>query len=358
MKKLEISTPALIVDLDLFERNVKKMADFFADKPAKLRPHFKAHRCPEISRIQMRAGAIGITCAKLGEAEHLADLGFDHLLVANQIAGGEKIERLAKLCKNGVDAIVAVDSLALARAMDLVGRKRRTRLNVLLEVNIGMNRCGLPVGEELRKLACFCALARGLRLRGIMGYEGHLVGKPQSVEKERQVRTALAILTGFADELRSRGIPIEIVSSGGTGTYWITGAYPGITEVQAGSYCVMDPYFLRAGAKFDLASIVLVTIISRPSKALAIGDAGLKSFHPALGMPLVKTIRGATVQNLNAEHCYIKLSPAADRPKVGDKIEMYVPYVDGTFNLYDKIYAVRKDKVEKIWPTTGRGRSN
>jgi len=358
MKKLDISTPALIVELDLFEKNIKRMAAFFADKPAKLRPHFKAHRCPEISRIQMRAGAIGITCAKLGEAEHLADLGFDHLLVANQIAGDEKIERFAKLCKKGVDAIVAVDSLELARDMDRVGQKRRTRLNVLLEVNIGMNRCGLPVGAELRRLARFCALAKGLRLRGVMGYEGHLVGKPQSAEKEKMVRTSLAILTGFANELRTAGIPVEVVSSGGTGTYWITGTYPGITEVQAGSYCVMDPYFLRAGAKFELASTVLVTIVSRPTKDLAIGDAGLKSFHPTLGMPLVKTLPGATVEKLNAEHCYIKLAAGARQVRVGDKVEMYVPYVDGTFNLYDKIYAVRRDKIEKIWQTSGRGRSN
>jgi len=358
MKKLEISTPALIVDLDLFEKNVKKMAGFFADKAAKLRPHFKAHRCPEIARIQMRAGAIGITCAKLGEAEHLADLGFGHLLVANQIAGEEKIERFARLCRKGVDAIVAVDSLALAREMDRIGRARKTRLNILLEVNIGMNRCGLPVGEELRTLARFCALANGLRLRGIMGYEGHLVGKPQGVEKERHVRAALAILTGFAGELRAAGIPVEIVSSGGTGTYWITGAYPGITEVQAGSYCVMDPYFLRAGADFELASTVLVTVISRPAKDLAIGDGGLKSFHPTLGMPLVKSFKGATVEKLNAEHCYIRLAPSARPLKVGDKMEMVVPYVDGTFNLHDRIYAVRKDKVEKIWATTGRGRSN
>ena len=358
MKELEISTPALIVDLDLFEKNVKKMADFFAGRAAKLRPHFKAHRCPEIARIQMRAGAIGITCAKLGEAEHLADLGFNHLLVANQIAGDEKIERFARLCKKGVDAIVAVDSMALAQAMDRIGQKRKTRLNVLLEVNIGMNRCGLPVGAELRRLARFCALAKGLRLRGIMGYEGHLVGKPSSLEKERQVRAALEVLTGFATELRASGIPIGIVSSGGTGTYWITGAYPGITEVQAGSYCVMDPYFLRAGAKFALASTVMVTVISRPAKDLAIGDAGLKSFHPTLGMPLVKSVNGATVEKLNAEHCYIRLAPVAQRLKVGDKVEMYVPYVDGTFNLYDKIHAVRKDKVERIWATTGRGRSN
>ncbi len=356
MRKLDIPTPALVVDLDLFEENIRKMADFFADRAAKLRPHFKAHRCPRIAQIQMEAGAIGITCAKLAEAEHLADLGFDHLLVANQIAGKDKIERFAKLCKKGLDAIVAVDGLDLAAAMDRIGRSRKTRLNVLLEVNIGMNRCGLPVGPELRRLARFCAAAKGLRLRGVMGYEGHLVGKPKSAEKEQHVRAALVILTGFADELRAAGIPVEIVSSGGTGTYWITGAYPGITEVQAGSYCAMDPYFRQAGADFDLAATVLVTVLSRPRKDLAIGDAGLKSFHPALGMPLVKSLKGATVEKLNAEHCYIKLPPAS-RVRPGDKVEMYVPYVDGTFNLYDRIHAVRAGRSVEIWDISGRCRS-
>lgn len=349
----------MIVDLDLLEKNIKKMADFFADKPAKLRPHFKAHRCPDITRLQIQAGnTVGITCAKLAEAEHLAELGFDHLLVANQIAGQEKIERFARVCKRGVDVIVAVDSMALARAMDRAGRAHRTRLNVLLEVNIGMNRCGLPPGDELRRLARFCSTAKGLRMRGLMGYEGHLVGKPAGQEKERLVREALAILTGCAQELRAEGIPVEIVSAGGTGTYWITGAYPGITEVQAGSYCLMDPAFLRAGADFELAATVLVTIISRPAPDRAIGDAGLKSIHPLLGMPLVKSLQGATVERLNAEHTYIKLPASSARPRVGDKIELYVPYVDGTFNLYDRIYGVRKNNVEKVWSISGRCKSN
>ena len=354
MKRQDVSTPALLVDLDLFEKNIKLMADYLAHRKAKLRPHFKAHRCPEIARRQMRAGAIGITCAKLAEAEHLADLGFNHLLVANEIAGREKLERLARLCKKGLDVIAGVDSFELAREMDRIGTGYKTRLNVLLDMDIGMNRCGLPPGPELRRLAHFCAGAKGLRLRGIMGYEGHLAGKPNNAEKVRLVHETLSQLTGFANDLRAEGIPIEIISAGGTGTYQIADAYPGITEIQAGSYCLMEPSYLSTGAKFHLASTILVTIISCPRKDIAIGDAGRKSIQPSHGMPEVKSIKGAVVTGLHAEHCIIKLARSARKLRIGEKIELYVPYVDGTFNLHDKIYVLRNDKVVTTWKISGR----
>lgn len=354
MKKQDISSPALIMDYDLFENNIKRMAEYFERRPAKLRPHFKAHRCPEISRRQLRAGAIGITCAKLAEAEHLAELGFDHLLIANEIAGREKLERFARLSRKGLDVIVGVDSLVLARALNQTGLACRHRLSVVLDMDIGMHRCGLPPGPELRRLARFCAAAKGLKLRGIMGYEGHLAGRPDNGEKAQLVRESLSQLTGFAGEMRVEGIPIEIVSAGGTGTYQIAGACPGITEIQAGSYCVMEPAYLSAGAKYDLASTILTTIISRPRRGVAIGDAGRKSIQPSHGMPQVKSIKGAVVTGLHAEHCIIQLSRSARQLRIGEKIELYVPYVDGAFNLHDTIHVCRNDRVVATWKISGR----
>jgi D-serine deaminase-like pyridoxal phosphate-dependent protein len=190
-----------------------------------------------------------------------------------------------------------------------------------------------------------------------MGYEGHLVRKPDNAEKNRLVHKALSLLTGFAGELRAEGIPVGIVSAGGTGTYRITGVHPGITEVQAGSYCVMDSGIQNTNPEFYPAATVLTTIVSCPGNNIVIGDAGLKSFQPSRGMPLVKGIKGASVENLHAEHCFIRLAPSARRLKVGEKIELYVPYVDGTFNLHDCIHVIHRNQVVKLWAISGRCRS-
>ncbi len=349
MDKNSIPTPAMLLDLHLFNRNIRRMAQFFDHRPAKLRPHFKAHRCLEIARRQCASGAIGITCSSIWDAASLVNHGMDHVLVANEIASDEKLACAARLCRERKDVIVGVDNLTLARTMDRVGFANGTRLNVLLDVNVGMNRCGLVPGTELSRLAHFCSQARGLCFRGVMGYEGHVAGGPRSAGKAARIRKALSVLTRVADDLRKDGIPVGIVSAGGSSTYWATGEFPGVTEVQAGSYFAMEPSLVGTGVDFSLAATVLTTIISTPRKGYAIGDAGRKAFHPSHGMPVPKSLKGAVVEQLHAEHCIINLSAQKRHPRVGQKIECFVPYVDGTFNLYDRIYVVHKGKVEGIW---------
>jgi D-serine deaminase-like pyridoxal phosphate-dependent protein len=352
----DLDTPALIVDLDLFERNLETMAAFFRDRPCGLRPHFKAHRTPEISRRQLQAGAIGITCAKLGEAEHLVDEGITSVLLANEVAGEAKIARLVQLSKRS-DVIAVVDCRQTAAAISVRATHEGVRVGALVDLDIGMGRCGCAPGEPAADLVRTAADMPGLRFRGLMGYEGHLQLEQPGPQKERLVAEAIGRLLETKALVERDGIEVEIVSAGGTGTAFLTGAVEGVTEVQAGSYCLMDSIYKPVAPQFEQAAWVLATVISRPTATRAITDAGLKSLHPLGGVPVVKSPAGVTLQALHAEHGILELADEARQLRVGDKVEVYVGYLDGTMNLHERAYAARGEQVEDLWTVSGRGRS-
>jgi D-serine deaminase-like pyridoxal phosphate-dependent protein len=291
----------------------------------------------------------------LAEAETLADKGFDHFLVANQVIGDLKWKRLAELAKR-VEVIVAVDSVEGIEGTARAAREVGSEVGVVVEMNIGLNRCGVTPGEPALKLAQVAAETKGVKLRGIMGYEGHLVGVTPIEEKEKQVRAAIQLLTDTADLLRSHGIAVEIITAGGTGTAEFTPRF-GATEIQAGTYCVMDRLFKeRTGADFDHAMTVLATVISRPTKERAVTDAGRKALHPMGGMAQVKGIKGATLEGTHSEHGLLKLDDGCDLP-IAAKVEFIPSYVEGTINLYDEVYVLQNDRVVDVWAVSGRGRS-
>lgn len=352
MRRDEIDTPAFLVDLDAFERNVAKMQDFLDGRGVSLRPHFKCHRVPEIVTRQMKAGAIGITVAKLAEAELLVTQGIRDVLIANEIFGEQKIKRLVELARGADNLIVGVDSERGARELGRAARAIDAEVGVLVDVDVGMGRCGASPEAAVR-LAKLVKGERGLAFRGVMGYEGHVQGKPPGEEKEKACRAAMKVLVETKEAIEREGIPVEIVSAGGTRSYSITGAYPGVTEIQAGTYCLMDLTSKRGGGDFELASTILVTVISRPRPDRAVTDAGMKSIHPAVGLPEVKDRVGIQVTGLNAEHGLLKLDPNVDL-KLGDRLELYVPYLDGTANLHEKMYCLRGDDVVEIWDVAGR----
>ena len=237
----EIQTPALLVDLDAMEQNLRTMAAYFSTQSSKLRPHFKNHRVLEIAQCQLKHGAAGITCARLWQAEKLVQAGIQNVLIANEVAGAEQIRRFAEL-SGEAPVIVAVDNESVVREMGRRARDRRVELNVVVDIDLGLKRCGVAPGEPAVALAKF-ATEQGLRFRGIMGYEGHLQPMPAGPEKTKAVTAAMQALVSTKQQIEAAGIAVEIVSCGGTGDYSISASYPGVTENQAGSYLLMDSWY-------------------------------------------------------------------------------------------------------------------
>jgi D-serine deaminase-like pyridoxal phosphate-dependent protein len=343
-----IPTPALLVDVPALDRNIARMASFFAALPCKVRPHFKAHKTPEIARRQLAAGSCtGLTCATVAEAEVVATF-CDDLLVANEVVDAAKCARLAALAAT-VDVTVAVDSeyglACLSRAAAAAG----VTLGVLVDVNVGQQRCGVWPGEPALTLARLVCAAPGIRLRGLMGYEGHLQPLRSRAEREELARAAMSQLVASADLLRQHGLPCEIVSAGGTGTFDISGRVPGVTEIQAGSYALMDTDYGSLDLPFEYACSVLGTIVSQPSADRCVADCGHKSLSKDHGLPSVKTFPGATVTALNDEHAAITLPPGIS-VQIGDRLELRPSHIDPTMNLHDVCYAMDGDRVIDLWP--------
>jgi len=351
-EKHDIDTPAFLVDLDAFERNLHKMQDFLNEHGVQLRPHFKCHRVPEIATKQMEAGAVGITVAKLAEAELLVKEGIRYVLIANEIRGEQKIKRLVTLARGAEDLMVAVDDERGAVEIAHAARAFDAEVGILVDVDVGMGRCG-TTPEEAAHLAKVVNGQGGLVFRGLMGYEGHVQKPPRGEEKENACREAMKILVDTKEAIEADGLEVGIVSAGGTRSYYITGCYPGITEIQAGSYCLMDTASRNGGADFELASTILTTVISRPTPDRAITDAGMKSIHPACGMPEVKDREGIEVTGLHAEHGILKLDPEV-KLEPGDQLEMFIPYLDGAANIHEKLCCVRGDTLVGTWDVGGR----
>lgn len=344
----DIPTPALVVDAGTLDRNIARMARFFATGSSLLRPHVKAHKTPEIARRQLAAGSCsGLTCATVGEAESVA--GFcEDILIANEIVDRAKCERVATLQRR-VRITVAVDSTTglenLARAASSEG----VNIGVLVDLDVGQGRCGVTPGDAAVRLAERVAQTADVTLRGLMGYEGHVQPIRDRHEREARAGEAMRALAATAARLRTAGLPCDIVSAGGSGTYDISGRIDGITEIQAGSYALMDTHYGAVGLPFEQAFWVLGTIVSRPSIDRCVADCGHKSMTKDHGMPAVSGITGAVVTSLNDEHATIALPP--DSPiAVGDRVRLIPSHTDPTVNLHDVFYVVEGEQVIDVWP--------
>jgi D-serine deaminase-like pyridoxal phosphate-dependent protein len=349
----DIPTPALVVDVRALERNIRRMAAFFQPRASKLRPHFKAHKTPEIARRQLAAGScIGLTCATVFEAEIAAPLCND-ILIANEVVGPDACGRVAALAKR-VAITIAVDSMGGLGAIAAAARETGVTVGALVDVNVGQNRCGVSPGSEAVALAKRIVDAPGVKLRGLMGYEGHAVGIAGRADREVSVHHAMDQLVSTAAMFASAGLPTDVVSAGGTGSYDISGVIEGITEIQAGSYALMDTDYARLGLPFEHALSVLGTVISRPVPGRCVVDSGHKSCTKDHGNPSVKDIPGASVLALNDEHAILAV-PSECPLKIGDRIELLPSHIDPTMNLHDAVYALDGDMVIGVWPITARG---
>jgi D-serine deaminase-like pyridoxal phosphate-dependent protein len=342
----EIDTPALLLDLDAMERNLAKMARFFSAGPTRLRPHYKNHKCPALARRQIDAGAIGMTCATLAEAEALVSAGITDILISSEIAGDRKIARFVDLAPQ-VDIKAVVDNPRAVAALGAAGRSKGHRLGVLVNVNVGQNRTGVAPGEPVLELARK-VLAEGLWLRGLMGYEGHVAHQVEGPAKESAYDLAMGTLMKCRCLLEENGISIESVSTGGTGTHHLTPRFPGITEFQAGSYLVMDTEYANTCKDFERALTVLGTVISKTEGERVVVDAGLKSISGEHGLPVVKTLGGLHLRKLNAEHGIIDILDPSVSLDVGDTLELWVHYSDATVNLHGHMYGIRNGEVEEV----------
>jgi D-serine deaminase-like pyridoxal phosphate-dependent protein len=353
--KQELDTPVLLLDLDIVDSNITKMAQYFRNVKADLRPHTKTHKTPMLAHKQIKAGAIGVTCAKLGEAEVMINSGISDVLIANEIVPPQKINKLAGLARHA-DVMVAVDDPNNVDNLSLAMQKTNVNLRVLVEVDIGMGRCGVSPGEPALRLAQKVLKSKNLTFAGIMGYEGHTVTIPDFEQRKLKTEQCLVLLAETKDLLEENGIQVSIVSGGGTGTYNITGQFPCMTEIQAGSYIVMDAFYRNVTSDFNCALTVLATVISKPNEDIVIIDAGAKTLTSEFGMPLVKGIDGAKVLSLSEEHGKIDLSECDAVLKPGDKIELIPTHCCTTINLHDSFFGMRSDKLEVIWNIAARGK--
>jgi D-serine deaminase-like pyridoxal phosphate-dependent protein len=354
LKLHEIDTPALLVDLDAMERNLAKMAHRFATGPTRLRPHYKNHKCPALARRQMEAGAIGLTCATLAEAEALVSNGFTDILISSELAGNRKATRFIELASRA-DVKAVVDNAEAVVSIGAAARAKGCRPGVLVDVNVGHHRTGVKPGEPVVALARQI-LAEGLRFRGLMGYEGHVGHQTEGPEKNSAYDQAMDALLQCRRGLETNGIPVEIVSTGGTGTHHFSSRHSGITESQAGSYLLMDTNYADTCRDFELTLTVLGTVISRTAGERVVVDAGLKSISGERGLPAVKGESGLRLRKLNAEHGIIGLPNSSVSPKIGDLLELWVCYGDATVNLHDRMYGIRDGEVAEILQLQGMTR--
>jgi 3-hydroxy-D-aspartate aldolase len=366
MTRDDIPTPALLLDLDRFERNLRRMAAHARASGKNLRPHAKTHRCPEIARRQVSAGALGVACAKLGEAEVMARAGVRGLLITTEVVSPATIRRLMQLVSAAPDTMVVIDNPVNVADLGREAAADGVTVNVLVDVDVGTRRTGIAPGEPALALARAAVAQPALRFRGLQGYAGHCAHVMGWQARREASHAALKPLMETRELIERAGIPVEIVAGGSTGTFDIDIELPGLTELQAGSYCVMDIDYRRIGAQsgplngnFEMALTVITTVVSVPTTDRAMVDGGLKAFSTDKPFPPESVERpGVEFSFAGDEHGRLTVTYPSRGPKLGERIEFFPPHCDPTINLYDRIYAMRGDKVEAVWDIAARGRSD
>ena len=349
----EVTTPALLLDLDVAKRNIAIMAERFREFPAELRPHIKVHKSPELSLLQCEAGAIGVACATVWEAQVMAEAGIDDVLVANQVVHPDKVARLAEVAARH-RITLAVDDVRNVDQLDRAAQAAGSTFELLIEMDVGMERCGVRTKEEALPLAERIAGLERVRLRGMQGYEGHCMLEPDPEVRLREAHAANAKLIEAVDHLAARGFTSEVVSAGGTGTYFITGANPRITEVQAGSYALMDCFHgnLVPGG-FEVALTVLATVVSRQGNTVVL-DSGRKAVGIDFVLPPMVAHPEGQIRYYAEEHALFDF-PGPPPVDLGDRVEIMAGYGPTTVNLYDVFHVIEDGVVTDIWPVTPRG---
>ena len=351
-----VDTPALLVDLDRLDANIARIAGACRAHGIVWRPHIKGIKTPAIVERLLAAGARGVTCAKLGEAEVMAAAGLRDILIANQIVGPQKIARLVAL-RRQADVAVAVDDPANVAELAAAARRGGVELRLVIETDIGIRRAGVAAPEACLALARRIAAEDGVSFAGVMGWEGHAAPMTDLDQKAAAVAAAVRELVAGAERCRAAGLPVAIVSCGGTGTYWLSAAQPGVTEIQAGGGVFSDVHYqLDFGVDHPCALTVVSTVTSRPNPRRIVCDAGFKTMSRDVSLPRPLRVAEVASVRLSAEHSTIELAAPSTTPRLGERLEFDVGYSDSTVPLHDVIHAVRGGRLQASWPILGRGK--
>jgi 3-hydroxy-D-aspartate aldolase len=357
----EVDTPALVIDLDAFERNLKRLPERIAGTAVRLRPHAKTHKCPVIALRQMALGAVGVCVQKVGEAEAMVHGGVADVLVTNEIVGRQKLRRLMALCRLARIG-VCIDDVSQVEALEAAAGEAGITLAIYVEVNMGGNRCGVEPGAPALDLAQRVAAAPHLGFAGLQAYHGSAQHIRQWQERRAAIGMAADKAGATRDLLQRHGIDCPVVTGAGTGSFEFEAESGVYTELQCGSYVFMDADYGRNldrdGAPtriFEPSLFVWATVMSRPAEARAIVDAGLKALAFDSGPPLLWEEPAASYERASDEHGRLAVSGPTNRLRIGDKIRLVPGHCDPTVNLYDWYVCVRDSRVEAIWPITARG---
>jgi D-serine deaminase-like pyridoxal phosphate-dependent protein len=364
LTKDDLCTPALVLELDAFERNIQKMASYVKSKNLSLRPHAKTHKCPDIAKAQIQAGARGICSAKISEAEVFAEHGIRGQLITTAVVGKHKIQRAVQLAGKAPDTIFVVDDENNARELSEAAQASKVNLNVAIDLYF--RRTGIEPGAPTVALVEKISKMPRLKLAGLQSYAGYASHTPTWAKRREVSREAMLRAVETRRRLEKSGFEVGFVTGGSTGTYNIDSDVEGMTELQPGSYIFMDVDYNRIGGQdgsekytdFDNALFVLTTVVSRPEARKAIVDGGFKAFSTDRSFgPEARDISGIQFSFAGDEHGSLDFSKASRELKVGDRLEFIIPHCDPTVNLYDRVYGVRGDKVEKVWRIAARGMS-
>ncbi len=361
MKVEELDTPVLLVDAGALERNIIAMRDISAATGVAYRPHVKTHKSPIVANMQLEAGAVGVCCAKLGEAEIMAAAGIPDILITSQVVGRNKLVRLIQAAQTANIMVVAdnEDNISDLSSAAQTGGKP---MDVLIEVDIGQGRCGVPPGPEATRLARLIAETKWLRFRGLQGYQGLIQMTADFDQRQAQVELALEKLIDTADHLERASIEIDILTGGGSGSSIIDSALGRYSELQPGSYVFMDSRYRHAqwpgGAPcpFENALTILGTVISRPATDRAIVDVGYKAASSDGGPIMVAGNMDAEFSFAGDEHGQLFFPGGTCPLALGDKVTFLPSHCDTTVNLYDGYIVTRDGLVEDVWEIAARGR--
>jgi 3-hydroxy-D-aspartate aldolase len=357
----EIDTPALIIDLDVFDSNVDRMANRLYGSKSRLRPHSKSHKCPSIARRQLDAGAIGVCCQKISEAEVMVEGGIRNVLISNQVVGQKKCDRIAALSKLAEIAVCS-DSLLNVEELANASLRFNTEINVLVEIDVGTHRCGVLPGDEALALAKLIEKTEGLHFSGLQAYQGRAQHMRTIEERRKAFEIVEDAVRMTVELLKENGLTCQIIGGGGTGTFELEAASGLFNEIQAGSYIFMDADYGRnldseglPVSEFGQSLFVLATVMSTAVRGQIVVDAGLKAFSVDSGLPLLADFSDLEFTRASDEHGIIQLQETGLEPSLGQKIRIVPGHCDPTVNLHSWIVGVRGGVVECLWPVSAQG---
>ena len=356
----EVDTPALLIELDALERNIRRMQERIEGTKLRLRPHAKTHKSTAIANMQVVAGAVGVCCQKVSEAEIMVDGGIGDVLISNEVIGAAKLDRVAALARRAKVA-VCVDDFDNVQELAATAEKFGAKIDVLVELNVGANRCGVETPAEVVRLAAAIARTKSLRFAGLQAYQGAAQHLRAHEDRRRAIASAAGKVLDAGDLLRRNGLECGIVSGAGTGTFEFeieSGVY---NELQVGSYVFMDADYGRNKdrggepvSEFENSLFLLTTVMSTPAAERAVVDAGLKALSVDSGMPQIVGCDGVSYARAADEHGRLDVG-GNHRFTLGEKIRLVPGHCDPTVNLHDWFVCIRNSHVEAVWPVSARG---